>query len=414
MPATPLVGLLVALGIGLLVGGERERRKGARGAPTPAGLRTFAIASIAGAISLMLGGPGLLAIVTGAVALFVAIEAHRIQGADPGVTTELALVLTVLLGALAVRDHQLAAGLGVTLAILLAARTPMHRFVSSVLGAGELRDLLIFAGATLVILPLLPNRAMGPFGALNPHSIWVVVVLVLAIGGAGHVAVRALGAKFGLPLAGLASGFVSSTATIGAMGARAGKLPAVLTAAAAGAVLSTVATVVQMAVVIGATSASTLNAMAGPLACAGVAAVAYGAIFTVLAVHQPAASEPEPDRAFNPAHALLFAATLALILVASAALRARFGEAGTVVAAAVAGLLDTHAAAISIASLVASGRMTAQDAVLPILAGFTTNTITKLVFAGVNGPRFAMRVIPGLVLVAAAAWLGVVVMHLAK
>ncbi len=69
-----------------------------------------------------------------------------------------------------------------------------------------MRDALIFAGATLVILPLLPNRAVGPFAALNPHSIWVVVLLVLAIGAAGHVAVRALGAKFGLSLAGLRVG----------------------------------------------------------------------------------------------------------------------------------------------------------------------------------------------------------------
>ena len=69
--------------------------------------------------------------------MLVAIEARRIQDADPGVTTEVALVLTVLLGALAVRDPAVAAGVGVTLAILLAARTPMHRFVSSVLSAGE-------------------------------------------------------------------------------------------------------------------------------------------------------------------------------------------------------------------------------------------------------------------------------------
>jgi uncharacterized membrane protein (DUF4010 family) len=361
----------------------------------------------------MLGGTLLLAVVLGAVAVFVAIEAHRIQDADPGVTTEVALVLTVLLGAFAVRDPAMAAGAGVTLAILLAARTPMHRFVSSVLSAGEVRDALIFAGATLVILPLLPDRAVGPFAALNPHSIWVVVLLVLAISAAGHVAVRALGAKFGLPLAGLASGFISSVATIGAMSARAAKTPAVLSAAAAGAVLSTVATIVQMTIVIGATSATTLHALAGPLACAGLAAVAYGAVFTVRALHQSPVLEPEPDRALNPAGALVFAATLAVILVASAALRAWFGETGSVVAATLAGLVDAHAAAISIASLVASGRMTAQDAVVPILAGFTTNTMTKVVFASIGGGRaFALRVVPGLVLVAASVWLGAAAIHL--
>jgi uncharacterized membrane protein (DUF4010 family) len=96
-----------------------------------------------------------------------------------------------------------------------------------------------------------------------------------------------------------------------------------------------------------------------------------------------------------------------VILVASAALRAQFGTAGAIAAAALAGLVDTHAAAVSIASLVASGRMSPADAVAPILVGLSSNTITKLIFAATSGGRgFAVRVIPGLVLVAAAAWVG--------
>ena len=72
-----------------------------------------------------------------------------------------------------------------------------------------------------IVLPLMPDQAMGPFSALNRHSIWIIVILVMAIGAFGHIAVRLLGARFGLPIAGLASGFISSTATIGVMGARA-------------------------------------------------------------------------------------------------------------------------------------------------------------------------------------------------
>ena len=140
----------------------------------------------------------------------------------------------------------------------------------------ELNDALIFAGATLVVLPLVPDRPMGPYGALNPHSIWILVILVMAISAAGYVAVRLLGARFGLPIAGLASGFISSTATIGAMGARVGKSTDVLAAAVAGAVLSTVATIVQMALVLAATSMTTLRALSVPLICAGLAAVVYG------------------------------------------------------------------------------------------------------------------------------------------
>jgi uncharacterized membrane protein (DUF4010 family) len=105
--------------------------------------------------------------------------------------------------------------------------------------------------------------------------------------------------------------------------------------------------------------------------------------------------------------ALIFARTLSSILVASAALREWFGETGIIVAAALAGFVDTHSAAISVASLVASGKMSATDAVFPILAGLSTNTISKMFLAGISGGRaFALRVMPGLIVVALAAWVG--------
>ncbi len=411
IPDIPILNLAVALGVGLLIGAERERRKQAQASPAAAGIRTFSVTTLAGAVSFVIGGPMLLATATAAVAVLAALSYWRARAEpDAGLTTEIALILSVLVGGLAILAPGVAACVGVIVAILLAARTPLHHFVSKVLTPDEVRDALILAGATLVVLPLLPDRAMGPFLALNPHSIWVVVVLVLAIGAAGHVAVRALGARWGLPLAGLASGFISSTATIGAMAGRAAAAPATLSAAVAGAVLSTVATIVQMAAVIAVTSLPTLQVMAGPLLCAGLAAAVYGAGFTLLALRQPAQEDPDPGHAFSLSAALAFAATLAVIIVASSALREWFGEVGVIAGAALAGLLDTHAAAISIASLVGSARMTPAEAVLPILAGLTTNTLTKLIFAFSGGRRdFAWRVAPGLLLVAVAAWLGALI-----
>lgn len=403
-----LLNLAVALGVGLLIGAERERRNRERPSRSAAGIRTFSIASLVGALSYMLGGVTLLAITTAAASILTALSYWRTrEDQDPGITTEITLVFTVLVGALAVYEPGLAAGVGVIASILLAARTQLHYFVGSVLTEGEVRDALVIAGATLVVLPLLPNLPMGPYNALNPHAIWVVVVLVLVIGAAGHVAVRALGARYGLPVAGLASGFISSTATIGAMGARAKKMPSVLSAAVAGAILSTVATIVQMAVVTTAVSPPTLRALFIPLICAGIVAVVYGAVFTIKTLRQEIDEGPEPGQAFSLSTAFLFALILSIVLVLAAALREWFGEAGTIAAAALAGLVDTHAAAISIASLVAAGQMSPADAVIPILAGLSTNTISKLIFATMNGGRaFAIRVIPGLILVAAAAWLG--------
>ena len=327
----------------------------------------------------------LLAIATAGVIILTAVAYWRGHEDDPGLTTEIALILTALLGGLSMQQPALAVGVAVTVAILLAARSPLHRFVRSVLTEDELNDALIFAGATLVVLPLVPDRPMGPYGALNPHSIWILVILVMAISAAGYVAVRMLGARFGLPIAGLASGFISSTATIGAMGARAAKTPDVLAAAVAGAVLSTVATIVQMALVLAATSMVTLRTLSVPLICAGLAAVVYGAVFTVRALGSRLKTQPQPGRAFNLSTALVFALTLSSFLVASAALREWFGETGIIVAAAVAGFVDTHSAAISVASLVASGKMSAADAVFPILAGLSTNTISKIILAWTSG-----------------------------
>ena len=402
-----ILNLAVALGIGLLIGAERERRKGQGPSRSPAGIRTFTVASLAGAISFITGGEVLLAVATAGVVILTAVAYWRAHEDDPGLTTEIALILTVLLGGLSMQQPALAAGLAVTVTVLLAARSRLHRFVRAVLTEDELQDALILAGATLVVLPLVPDRQMGPYGALNPYSIWILVILVMAISAAGYVAVRILGARFGLPIAGLASGFISSTATIGAMGARVRNSTDVLAAAVAGAVLSTVATIVQMAIVLAATDVTTLRALSVPLICAGLAAVVYGTAFTVWALQQKTEGEAQSGRAFSLPTALVFALILSGILVASAALREWFGETGIIIAAALAGFVDTHSAAISVASLVASGKMSATDAVFPILAGLSTNTISKMFLAGISGgPAFALRVIPGLIIVALAAWIG--------
>ncbi|WP_293452789.1 DUF4010 domain-containing protein [Phenylobacterium sp.] len=396
------------MGLGLLIGAERERRKQAEPGASTAGIRTFTVASLAGALSLALGGPLLLSAATLVLGTFTALGYWRTRKeSDAGLTSEIALVLTLLLGALATRAPLPAAMAGVAVTILLAGRTRIHDFVGRVMTAAELDAVLVLAAASLIVLPLLPDRAMGPFDAINPRKVWTVVILVLAIGAGGHVAVRALGVRFGLAAAGLASGFASSTATIGAMGQRAARAPEMLGAATAGAVLSTVATVIQMAVVVGVTSLETLKAMAPSLALAGATAVAYGAVFTVLGLRRTAANGDDRAPAVSLKAALTFGAILALVLLAAAALRTWFGDAGVIAAAALAGLVDTHAAAISVAALVASGALPPEGAVLPILAGLSTNTASKLLFAVTSGGRaFALRVAPGLVLVMAAAWAG--------
>lgn len=403
-PYTPWV---VALGIGLLIGVERERRKGEGKGRAAAGVRTFTIASLLGAASIEIGGPVLLSVATAGVLALTALAYYRSHSEDPGLTTEIALVLTLILGGLATREPLVAAALAVTAAILLAARTPMHRFVRHVLTQAEIKSALIFAAATLVVWPVIPDRYLGPFDALNLRSVWSIVILIMAISASGYVAVRALGSRYGLPVAGLASGFISSSATIAAMGARVIAEPGLLGPAVAAAVLSTVATVAQISIVVGATSPETLVALAIPLSCAGLAAVTYGVLFAFNPSELHADAPVNSGEAFSFKSALLLAAILSVVTVAAAALRSWFGEKGLVAAAAIAGFADAHATAVSMASQVAAGKMTARDACIPILLGFTTNSITKIVLAVSSGSTaFAVRVVPGLVAVLVAAWIG--------
>lgn len=411
LPLDPLVlGFLVALGIGLLIGMDRERKKGEGPARAAAGLRTFTLASLAGAAGMAAGHELLLTAVVLSVAAFAGLSYWHTRQTDPGLTTEIALVVTALLGGLAIREPAFAAGLGVVVAVLLNARMALHRFVRSVLTDLEIRDLLVFAAATLVVLPMLPDHPIGPYGALNLRTIWIVVILVMAVGALGYVAVRIVGPRFGLPLAGLASGFISSSATIGAMGARAAREPELAASAAAGAVLSSVATVAQLAILLAATNMATFRAYLIPLILSSGVAILYGGAFMLWTMKQKAAADEAPGSAFSVRTALTFAAILGAVLVLAAALQDWFGETGVILAAGAAGFADTHSAAISVAALVGDGRLQPAAAVIPILAAFTTNTLTKMVFAfSAGGSRFALCVVPGLVLMVIAAWAGALI-----
>jgi len=402
-----VLGFGTALGVGLLIGAERERRKGDGPARAPAGIRTHAVVALLGAVAFRLGDVLLTAVLLAGVTTFVALAYRRSVSTDPGITSEAALILTALLGALAMNNAPLAGALGVVLAIILAARTPMHHFVRNVLSESELHDLLVLAAAVLVVMPLVPDRSMGPYDAINPRSIWIIVVLIMAIGAVGYIALKLIGARFGLPLAGFISGFVSSTATIGAMGGLARREPAALRPAVAGAVLSTVATIVQMAAVLAITSPPTLRAMSGALAAAGGVALAYGLVFMWHAVRSDTAEPTPSGRMVNVTAALIFATTVASVQILAAALEAWLGSAGVAVAAAAAGFADTHSAAASVASLVKAGRLETAAAVLPILLALSTNTVSKAVFALLGGgARYGVPIIGGLVLVLAAAWAG--------
>ena len=400
------LNLAVALGVGLLIGTERERSKGAGPEKSSAGIRTFTIASLLGAVSTVINF-WLLVVSILCVMIFVAIAYFNKQDKEPELTTEIALIFTVILGALAISSAAFSAALAVVVAILLAAKEPIHGFVLGVVTKDELNDFLILAAATLIILPLVPNQAIGPFQAINPRNLWLIVILVMTISALGHLALRWLGGRIGLPIVGLVSGFISSIATVGAMGARAKETPSLLSSAVAGATLSSLATILQLAVLLAVIHPPTLQALLWPLIFGGVSIAIYGLLVTLKSLHTNEIEVNKPSKTFSVKTALILAMVIAAALIASAALKAWFGQAGLVLASGVAGIADVHASAISVASLAAANKLSAASAVIPILVAFSVNTASKAVMAVISGGKdFSSKVILGLVLQVATIWAG--------
>ena len=396
-----IIGLAVAFAIGLLVGAEREARKGDGNSAIAAGVRTMVLVAIAGALGAMLG-PIAFCVAGGFVALAAIAKFYTSREKDPGLTSEVAMIVVFLLGALAMREHALAAGLGVLVALVLASKDRAHRFLRDTLTPEELNAALLLLAAAVVVLPLLPDRTVDPWDAINPRDIWKLVVLVMTINAVGYVALRALGPRYGLAVAGFVGGFVSSTATIGGMGSRARDTPKLEDGCVTGAVLSNVATVIQLAIILGAIARPMLAALAIPLAATGVVALAYA-----LAVGWRGLKQTSKDagdiktKPFEFRHALVFAAIVAAILLVSALVRDRFGESGLIAAAAAGGFADAHASSGTAAEIFARGGLGLATALWAVVAAFTTNTISKTVAAfGAGGRRFGLKLMPGLLAMA--------------
>lgn len=395
--------LAVALGIGLVIGAERERRKGEGPIRHGAGIRTFAIVALLGGVVAMLGSEALLVVAALLVGTIAIIAYWLGEREDPGFTSEVTIVLTYCLGVLAQHEPRIALAAGVCVATLLALRAPLHRIVRNLLSEDELRDGLLFAVAAVVVLPLLPDRTIDRFGVVNPFTLWRLVVVLMAMSAAGYIAQRALGPRFGLPLAGLGGGFVSSSMTIAAMGTRARAAPDMIRPAVAGAAASTVATFIQLAILVGTANPALLVRLAWPLAAGGVTAAGYAAIQTFHA--RRAEAEAVKGHAFRMWTAIVFGSLVTVIGFVSTAARGWLGDTGTITAAAIAGFIDAHSSTAAVGSMSASGQLDDRNAVIAILLAVTTNTITKAVLAVTSGPRrYWVLVCIGLVLVLAAAW----------
>jgi len=396
------IGLVVALGGGLLIGLERERRKGQGPDRRAAGLRTFMVAALAGAVAQIVSA-ALAAVVLAAVAVLAALSYVRSRAQDPGLTTELALIATSLIGMLAVSEPVLAAACAVVLAAVLAARERLHHFATDWLTQQELHDGLLLAALALVLLPLLPTAPVSWLGQLSPQRGLMLVIVILSMQAAGHVAQRLLGARAGLALSGLLGGFVSSTATISAMGGLVKTGQVSLRLAWCAAVLSMVATWVQL-LLMAAVVSPVAVAQVWPLVAVGVAVPLVLGGLLWRHVETAVLARPEQPAVLRLREALSMAALL-LAGAVVVSLAQQYGVGGLLWGAAVAALADAHAPMASLLSLYGAGQLSVSHLMTGLLVAVSANALTRAGAATLSGGRrFGLGVAAALILNVLGAW----------
>lgn len=246
----------MALAVGLLIGLDREKHKDPNSSSEAAGVRSFTLVALIGAIAALAESQILIAVLgAGVVALNVLFSySNAVRRASQ--TTAFALLATFAIGYMTVGHLELAAAVGVLIALVLSSKSRLHKFAISQLSEQELRDATLLAGAALIVLPLLPDRTVDPLGVINLRVIWRLTILVLLINALGYVARRATGERLGLAITGFCAGFVSSILTIGAMGRQSRLQPSQLDAAVAGAAFSSIATAIELLIILAMTTRS--------------------------------------------------------------------------------------------------------------------------------------------------------------
>ena len=378
--------LLVAMLIGFLVGLDRERAEARKEHALFAGVRTFPVIALAGAIPMLLEdrvGPALLvatflAIAAVAVVSYVRTSAHGRIGA----TTEVTALATFLLGALAGAGQLVVAGAaGVALAVLLVGKPRLEAF-SNALTTEEIMAALELAVITVIVLPLLPDRGYGPWQVLNPREIWIVVVLVSALSFVGFVAMRVLGPGRGMAITGAVGGLVSSTAITISMAERSHAGAA--RPAAAAAVLASTIMCVRMAALAGAVDPGILPRL---LPILTVMAVAGGAAAWLMGRGAAGQTSPVDGTLTNPFSlkaALTFAALYTLVLLGVRVAEEHLGAGGLYLASALSAIVSVDAPTVALARLGAGPTgWAAPAAAIGVVA--VTNTMVKFGIAVAYG-----------------------------
>ncbi len=380
----------ISLGLGLLVGLQREQ------VSTPlAGLRTFALITILGTICAMLaqsfGGWVVAGGFLGLTGALLMGHLPELQGgqSETGVTTEIAALAMFALGAYTVVGHrEVAIAMGGLIAVLLHYKSVLHG-VAARLGEDS-RAIMQFVLLSLVILPALPDRAYGPYAVLNPRKVWLIVVLIVGIGLAGYIAYKFLGQAAGLLLAGALGGIISSTAvTVGyTKMAKNGKLAP--KAAALVILIATSVSAALLVVEVAIIAPGFLRSMLLPLSAVPLV-LALSSLPLWFSRDGDGQRMPAQGNPTELRHAFLFALLYSMILLGIAFGKDHYGSGALYAIAAISGIADLQAIALSTAQLVEGGSLLAVDGLRVIQVAFVTSLGFKFAVVLIGGSRGLLR-----------------------
>ena len=399
---TPLGGAFISLLLGLLLGLERQRSKHGQAF---AGIRTFplfALCGYFGGLAAQKGVPLALPAILLAVGGFGLVSYLRAQESDAGVTTEMSGLLATVLGAVvAGGDVAVAASAAVVVTLLLTLKAPLHRIAGTV-SEDEILAILKFALVAVVVLPLLPDRPMGPYGALVPRTVGLMVVILSGVSLAGYLLVKTLGHRAGWAIAGGLGGLVSSTATTLSFSAKAREGPDQISALAVGVILASTVLYARGAVVV----ALLDRALAGHLGPRLAVLFGVGLLFAIVQYRRQRSESGETMPLGNPVEltrAVTMGLIFAVVIVVARWAQDRMGTAGLWAVGAVGGLVDVDSVAVAAARL----RKDAQATIEAAAGAYLVATIANLVFKSVvvlatGGREMGRRVLPAFAALAVA------------
>lgn len=400
MDAKPYVDFGIALAAGLLIGLERQQSH-----PTPnpdgtflGGVRTFPLLALGGALSVVLGRAGMpwvpiVALLGVVVLIGISFSDDVRHGRDRGLTTEAAALVTFLLGGLAAAHEAIpltreraviVGGTAVVVTLLLSSKPRLHGLAAKV-SSDDLFSTVKFLIVAVLVLPLLPDRTIGPLDVLNPFQIGLMVVLIAGISFVGYVARRALGAGRGIAATALVGGLVSSTAVTLSFASRSKREPATVPLAAIAILLASTIMFVRVLVEVAAVHAPLLPAVAPPIGAMAACGLVAAAVLWLGARGTTAtATDVELTNPFELGTALRMGLLFAVVLFASKAAQNYAGAGGMYVAALLAGTTDVDAITLSTANLAKAG-LDPAVASATIVIGAASNTVVKAIIASVVG-----------------------------